>query len=487
MSAFRAFRTDVRNAFATYQSPTVFLDVLLSWGTTRFAAVKVQHDPRRVGKSNYTLRKLLRMATMLLTGFSTAPLRFATFVGFVFTVFGTGVLAYVVIISLVRGSVPGFPFLASIVSLFSGAQLFALGIIGEYLAVIHVRLMERPVYVIREQVESDAQADASRAPQQRMPLTTYVPVRVPNDAGLDGKLGVAVTGRSTRLQVRDPMKVCVACAQPFSSPTWVCPTCGSTPPVVGGHLAFAPELAVQGSGFKEEYFAGLAALEERNFWFRSRNRLLAWSMRRHFPKAETFLEIGCGNGYVLWGLQRALPKLKLAGSEIFSAGLEFAAQRVPDVELFQMDATNIPYRDEFDVIGAFDVLEHIAPDELVLAQMHQAVKPGGGILITVPQHMSLWSQADEEAMHQRRYSAREMRQKVERAGIQGPPDDLVRFAPAPVDGRAAQAQAPPQRDVQRPAGARHRRRRQLGDGADALRRARHDQGGDATSRPEGHC
>jgi SAM-dependent methyltransferase len=213
------------------------------------------------------------------------------------------------------------------------------------------------------------------------------------------------------------MKVCVACAQPFSSPTWVCPTCGGSPPVVGGHLAFAPELAVQGSGFKEEYFAGLAALEERNFWFRSRNRLLAWSMRRHFPKAETFLEIGCGNGYVLWGLQRALPKLKLAGSEIFSAGLEFAAQRVPDVDLFQMDATNIPYRDEFDVIGAFDVLEHIAPDELVMAQMYQAVKPGGGILITVPQHMALWSQADEEAMHQRRYSAREMRQKVERAGF----------------------------------------------------------------------
>jgi SAM-dependent methyltransferase len=117
------------------------------------------------------------------------------------------------------------------------------------------------------------------------------------------------------------------------------------------------------------------------------------------------------------GMRRALPRLTLAGSEIFSAGLEFAAERLPGVDLFQMDATNIPYLDEFDVIGAFDVLEHIAPDEAVLAQMYKAVKPGGGILITVPQHMSLWSQADEEAMHQRRYSAREMRQKVERAGF----------------------------------------------------------------------
>src|SRR5579871_2092626 len=138
------------------------------------------------------------------------------------------------------------------------------------------------------------------------------------------------------------MKVCVACAQPFSSPTWVCPACGHAPPVLGGHVAFAPELAVQGSGFKAEYFAELASLEAHNFWFRSRNRLLTWTMRRYFPKAQSFLEIGCGNGYVLMGMRRALPKLTLAGSEIFSAGLDFAAQRLPGVDLFQMDATNIP-------------------------------------------------------------------------------------------------------------------------------------------------
>lgn len=167
MSAFRAFRTEVRDAFASYQSPTVFLDVLLAWGTTRFAAVKVRHDPRRAGKSNYTLRKLLRMAMMLLTGFSTAPLRFATFIGFVFTCFGVGVLAYAVARAFMQGSVPGFPFLASIISLFSGAQLFALGIIGEYLAVTHTRLMERPVYVVRERI-------ASEQPAQMLPIRETV-------------------------------------------------------------------------------------------------------------------------------------------------------------------------------------------------------------------------------------------------------------------------------------------------------------------------
>ncbi|HEY7831993.1 MAG TPA: glycosyltransferase family 2 protein [Ktedonobacterales bacterium] len=175
LSAFRAFRTEVRDAFAAYQSPTVFLDVLLSWGTTRFGAVKVRLDPRRAGKSNYTLRKLLRMAIMLLTGFSTAPLRFATFVGFIFTCFGVGVLGYVVVLAVLHGSVPGFPFLASIISLFSGAQLFALGIIGEYLAVTHNRLMERPVYVVRSRISAGANATTSAEPRP-----TAAPTAAPN-------------------------------------------------------------------------------------------------------------------------------------------------------------------------------------------------------------------------------------------------------------------------------------------------------------------
>jgi SAM-dependent methyltransferase len=213
------------------------------------------------------------------------------------------------------------------------------------------------------------------------------------------------------------MKLCVACSSPFSAATWKCPACGAVPELVAGHLAFSPELASAGSGFKAEYFARLAKVEESNFWFRSRNRLLIWAMRSYFPHAGSLLEIGCGNGFVLRGLQEAQPGLRLAGSEIFCAGLDFAAQRLPGVDLFQMDATRIPFLDEFDVLGAFDVLEHIKADEAVLAQMYRAARPGGGVLITVPQHMSLWSQADVEAMHERRYSAAEMRGKLEHAGF----------------------------------------------------------------------
>ena len=148
-SAFRLFRTRLRDAFDNYQSPFVSIDVLLSWGTSRFQAVRVNHHPRRIGSSTYSLRRLAAHAMDMLTGFSTAPLRFATAVGFSFTLFGLGVLIYVIGRYLIEGgSVPGFPFIASIVAIFSGAQLFALGLIGEYIARIHVRSMGRPAYTV---------------------------------------------------------------------------------------------------------------------------------------------------------------------------------------------------------------------------------------------------------------------------------------------------------------------------------------------------
>lgn len=148
VNAFRAFRTELRRAFDDYQSPTLLLDVLLSWGTTKFESVSVRHEPRRIGKSNYTFARLVNQAMFLLTGFSTAPLRMASFIGFTFTLFGVGVLGYAIAQYFTSGSVPGFTFLASIIAIFSGAQLFSLGIIGEYIARIFQRSMERPTYVV---------------------------------------------------------------------------------------------------------------------------------------------------------------------------------------------------------------------------------------------------------------------------------------------------------------------------------------------------
>jgi undecaprenyl-phosphate 4-deoxy-4-formamido-L-arabinose transferase len=156
VSAFRVFRTALRKGFGEYRGPFVSIDVLLTWGTTRFASVPVRLDPRRGGVSGYTLRKLVAHALNMMTGFSVLPLQIASLLGFSFMLFGLAVLIYV----LARyfsgpGGVPGFPFLASIIAIFSGVQLFTLGVIGEYLARMHFRLMDRPPYAIRESRRKD--------------------------------------------------------------------------------------------------------------------------------------------------------------------------------------------------------------------------------------------------------------------------------------------------------------------------------------------
>ena len=155
VSALRAFRTQLREAFYTFRSPFVSLDVLLTWATTRFTALPLEHQPRLAGNSNYTFRKLFTHALNMMTGFTVLPLQFAIWTGFAFTCFGLLILAFVIGRTLVQGNVvPGFAFLASIIAIFSGAQLFALGIFGEYLARMHFRIMERPPYAVREMTSS---------------------------------------------------------------------------------------------------------------------------------------------------------------------------------------------------------------------------------------------------------------------------------------------------------------------------------------------
>jgi undecaprenyl-phosphate 4-deoxy-4-formamido-L-arabinose transferase len=161
-SAFRCFRTILRESFAANSDPYVSIDVLLSWSTTRIATTLVDMDQRKYGASNYTFRKLTRHAINMLTGYSTLPLRLVALVGFTFSLFGFGVLVYVVVTYIVNGgSLPGFPFLASIISIFSGAQLFGLGVLGEYLGRMHFRSMQQPAYSIRQHSRTNARGAES--------------------------------------------------------------------------------------------------------------------------------------------------------------------------------------------------------------------------------------------------------------------------------------------------------------------------------------
>jgi SAM-dependent methyltransferase len=177
-------------------------------------------------------------------------------------------------------------------------------------------------------------------------------------------------------------------------------------------------LSDSSDGFRATHFAELAALESDSFWFRARNRLIVWSLRKYCPGFGSFLEVGCGTGYVLAGIAKAFPGARFYGSEIFSAGLAFAAARQGTAEFMQMDARNIPFVGEFGAIGMFDVLEHIEEDETVLRQVRDALVLGGYMLLTVPQHAWLWSATDDYACHVRRYAASELHAKVRNAGFE---------------------------------------------------------------------
>lgn len=213
------------------------------------------------------------------------------------------------------------------------------------------------------------------------------------------------------------MKRCLGCRRGFYSADWRCPHCGYTPAERAGFLTFAPELAAQNDGFNPKFFQLMVEVEPTHFWFITRNRILSDMLRRYIAAPAKVLEIGCGTGFVLSGVHAAYPHASLSASDIYTEGLDYATRRVPEAFLFQMDARHIPFREEFDLIVAFDVLEHIEDDETVLSQLFQACIAGGGAALTVPQHRWLWSRMDDFARHKRRYTRSELVRKLERAGF----------------------------------------------------------------------
>jgi SAM-dependent methyltransferase len=166
----------------------------------------------------------------------------------------------------------------------------------------------------------------------------------------------------------------------------------------------------------------ILSAQAHHFWFNNRRRLVVWALARYFPSAARMLEIGCGTGFVLAGVREAFPKLGLVASDSHVTSLRHAATRLPELDLLQLDARRIPFRDEFDVLGAFDVIEHIDEDEDVLQEMRRALRPRGGLLLTIPQHPFLWSAFDDWSQHRRRYTQGELRAKLDRAGF-----DVLRF------------------------------------------------------------
>lgn len=231
--------------------------------------------------------------------------------------------------------------------------------------------------------------------------------------------GPAALGSGLRMCPGCGMADPIGCGEDLWPHRWVCPHCGAPLATDRGVVRLAPKLDGTEEGFDADRFEDLAAIEAGHFWFESRNELICWLFHRHMPAPRRVLEVGCGTGFVLGALLRVAPEARIAGSELHANGLMVARARHGDlVELIQMDARAIGLRSVLDVACAFDVLEHIPEDEKVIDQMSQALRPGGVLMATVPQHPWLWSEADEIARHQRRYRMGELPAKLRAAGME---------------------------------------------------------------------
>jgi SAM-dependent methyltransferase len=214
------------------------------------------------------------------------------------------------------------------------------------------------------------------------------------------------------------MKLCGSCGRGFVSPGWTCPWCGTGPQNRRGFLSFPTEEPNEGESYLPEYFPQLFELEKGSFWFRHRTRIILHAMSRYFPSEGNTLEIGCGTGFILSEIRKRHPHMMLSGSDLFAEGLQYASSRVPDAAFYQMDACRMPFDSEFDLILALDILEHIEDDTKALGEIYRSIRPGGGLIVTVPQHRWLWSIQDEKAFHQRRYARSELVGRMQDQGFQ---------------------------------------------------------------------
>ena len=215
-----------------------------------------------------------------------------------------------------------------------------------------------------------------------------------------------------------PMLYCPGCRNPLRqlNEGYFCQSCARSFPIVDGIPSFV-DRNVTVDSFEASAFEFLFQMEQKHFWHVGRKEIILDVLTRNIPSLATsrMLEIGCGNGSILGYLKQN--GVKIEGGDIFLEGLSFCRKRAGRVALYQIDIVALPFNGEFDIIGLFDVLEHVENDEKALAEMNRALKGGGNLILTVPAHKFLWSRHDEASHHRRRYSRMELIVKLERYGF----------------------------------------------------------------------
>lgn len=214
------------------------------------------------------------------------------------------------------------------------------------------------------------------------------------------------------------MKRCVSCKNRFDGKDWTCPACGFAPGTVAGVPSFVAAAGVaEPPEFDQTTYDRMMWVESQSFYFLARRAIIAWTLERFFGRFGAYYDFGMGTGFMLSHVREHWRGADLYGSDLSTDSLLTVSKRVKDATLFHADADHIPFEERFDVIGAYDVIEHIDDDVAALKALYRTLKPGGGLLVTVPQHMAFWCVLDVKTGHRRRYVGDELARKVRAAGF----------------------------------------------------------------------
>ncbi len=189
----------------------------------------------------------------------------------------------------------------------------------------------------------------------------------------------------------------------------------SSTPQKNGITIFSSPGDVERENYPEEVFEQLFETESKSFWFIVRNRIISQMMKRYLPSPAKIMDVGCGTGFVASEIKKQ--GYTVDCGDVFPRALSFCRRRDAGTSYFQVNLEEEIFVDEYDGVCAFDVLEHLDHDRVALDTLHRLLKEGGYAFITVPAFPFLWSDEDRMAGHKRRYTSRDLKEKVKQSGF----------------------------------------------------------------------